>query len=145
MGVNAIPVPLLERARVERLMEETIAKHWALFVDWHIRTHGAGADFRVRDWERQIAFARRDEEESVPTTSEALAAAKSADDRRRKAREDEAYMLAAMPFAAWCRDTLEQHRIGEPVTEHDLQIAEWAESRGFPSFGAWLTSTGFTV
>jgi hypothetical protein len=100
VDISHIPLPMLEYARDEGLHDDVICRSWILYVEWHVRVMGA-SDFRMRDWHRQVAFAKRDMEENIPTTAEALKASRRVDDATRKAAEDAAYAKEAVTFAEW--------------------------------------------
>jgi len=124
MSVSHIPLPLLEEARSEGLPDDLIAKQWGKYVDWHTKTFRDG-DFRMRDWQRQIAFAKRDIQESVPATPVALAASKAEDDKRRQAAEDAEYNRRAMSYATWCGLLVEADVRGYELSDHERRVAGW--------------------
>lgn len=140
LDLSHIPLPMLEYAKDEGLHDETVAEAWAAFVDWHVKTFGQ-SDFRMRDWHRQVVYAKRDLEELVPTTSEALSASRREYARRRKALEDEAYDRAAVSFEAYCA-TLGPLPAPRRCTRGCCVVQD---PSGSMTFSEWLLSLGWGI
>lgn len=149
--LSHIPLVLLEEAKGAGLQDETIAEHWGRYVDWHTKIRGEAADYRMTDWRRQIDFAKRDQDESVPTTAESRAASKREDERRRKALEAQAYDREAMSFEAWCLSLCAKVARGEALSLHHMAVAEFYATHPDPKprgvlgaleFGQWAARRG---